>query len=241
MIANIMCRYSLFADYSNISISAKNIELLLREFNDEKMIPEKINGTNTLGQMIPYIHLSSEDDSSFIDVLPERIDVTYISKRLDGFSESEYETIQERIPLQINKLYSAFHNSLQDSNRLAWYTEYVFFDIKDEEMLGFRNRFLKEQISFIADPSDEFSARYVWKSQTEICGRKEEINLLATVNRHKQQFGMTPVDGYKISFDINTFWENKKNRFNADSSTPYIRVARDYQLKLQEDILGEYI
>ena len=44
-------------------------------------------------------------------------------------------------------------------------------------------------------------------------------------------------EGYKISIDINTIWENKRNRFSGQNYDDFIKVATDIQDSVKGSVL----
>ena len=240
MLSNIMCRFSTFADYSNLQYSDQNIKRLSEFISQESFVLNRLMQVDSYNQNVPRIQLIKGNNLLAINFLSERIDIASLSNRLDGFNQNELDDICDKISSYMGKIDELFSDIIQAPNRLAWYTEYVYFDISDDEKKNFRNNFLKDKISIPMDISDEFGVKYAWKTNAEITNKKEDINILATIDRFKQLFNTsTDIDGYKIGFDINTFWENKKNRFSVDSNVQFINMARDFQKDLREDFLKE--
>lgn len=239
MISNIMFRFSTFADYSNIQWSAQNIGNLSKEFSNMGFYPNKLYQVDNAGNSIPRIQMISENGLVTINYLIERIDVTYVSNKLSGFDIAEIDDACNDINTYFDKTLISLGDLIQNSNRLAWYTEYAYFDLSDKEKMGFRNRFLNDDIGGKYTPTDEFRVKYAWKTNMDFGELHEDTNVLVTVDRFRQPFDRATVaDGYKIGFDINTFWEHKKNRFKYETSRAYISASRSIEECIRREVFS---
>ena len=91
------------------------------------------------------------------------------------------------------------------ANRVAWFVSYVLFEIDDDEKQEYINRFLKKPTFYQSNCTDDLLVRFSGRSEYNLAGRKEIINVITTISRLLSSPGAPiEVDGYKIDFDINT-------------------------------------
>ncbi len=142
------------------------------------------------------------------------------------------------------KIEETFVDEIQTANRLAWYTDFDFGD--ENEKVKFKNKFLKENDFYeTLTPSSEFMVRYAGRKETSICNSREVFNIITTIENWKEDQGLNVAkiassDGYKIGVDINTIWENKKNRFSVQHYDEFMKIAVDLQNSVKESFLHEY-
>lgn len=235
MLANIIYKFSTFADYSRINYTPENMTKLLNVYANKDLLPGVIMQPSEDG-MSQRIQLSNTDRTLIVSVLRERIDVERYSDKREGFNKAEISILRDELGLMIQKIYSLFGNTLPDAYRLAWNVSYAYFDISAETKEAFRNKFLKS-FSFYTDHStDEFIAQYAATLPRDIENRAEIINVLTTMGRLFRDASVGfPVDGYKIDIDVNTHQDNRKNRFVETSIPEFISVAYD----IQQNLIGE--
>lgn len=227
MFANIAYRFTAFADYSVLSFSQERMTSMFKAFEDFSLIPsivpDVISDINS-----PRMRFITDTGLS-IAMMSERIDIEIVSKKREGFSESEKDKAASTLLQCIERIYNTFSLIIQDADRLAWGASFVYADISREDKEKFRDRFLKPISFYDGIITDEFNVQY--------CGRKpvllnnslgeEKINILTSVSNY---YGtLSNIDGYLVMFDINTIPENKKNRFNIEGFKIFIDKARKIQ------------
>lgn len=89
-----------------------------------------------------------------------------------------------------------------------------------------------------SNSTDDLLVRFSGRDESSIAGHLETINAITTISRLISVPGaLIEVDGYKIDFDINTWQENRKNRFDCPNIENFIAVACEYQNKLEADFI----
>lgn len=138
----------------------------------------------------------------------------------------------------LSTVYQVFDEVIPIANRVAWFVSYVLFEIGDNEKQEYINRFLKKPVFYQANSTDDLLVRFSGREESLIAGRKENINVITTISRLLSDPGApVEIDGYKIDFDINTWQENRKNRFDCPNIEDFIAVAYGYQNKLEADFI----
>ena len=210
MLSNVLCQFSTFADYSNLST-----EKLLSAFGNRLMPTMFRDSQNSI-----VVSLADPAMPFFVQIFPSRINIIRISERKEGFAPEELGKIQELFLDSMFKIEETFVDEIQTANRLAWYTDFDFGD--ENEKVKFKNKFLKENDFYeTLTPSSEFMVRYAGRKETSICNSREVFNIITTIENWKEDQGLNVAkiassDGYKIGVDINTIWENKKTVFQCN-------------------------
>lgn len=138
----------------------------------------------------------------------------------------------------LSTVYQLFDEVIPMANRVAWFVSYVLFEIDDDEKQEYINRFLKKPTFYQSNCTDDLLVRFSGRSEYNLAGRKEIINVITTISRLLSSPGAPiEVDGYKIDFDINTWQENRKNRFDCSNIENFISVACEYQNNLEADFI----
>ncbi len=236
MLANICYKFSTFADYSNITYSAENIKKMMDVFDDGDFVPGMVNQIAPEARMPQRLQLASADQLRTITILNERIDIEVYSDRKSGFAEADVPIIQSFMAESIRKIYEVFEENIPDAYRLGCNVDYVYFEITPEEMMTFRNRFLKDTSFYEKYATDEFIARFAGKVDGALAGKEEWYNALTTIERLFSTPGIGyQVEGYKTRFDINTNQANRKNRFAGEVFREFINCAYNIQKHLEGD------
>ena len=238
MVSNILYRLVAFADFSNLGNTKENISALEKEFADEKYTISPLVEANGLGNIYRGNTLIGSDNNPIINISSQRIEVIRGSDKKTGFDETEQLIVKEQLTKYLSRVYDCFSSCIQDSNRLAWVTEYAFFEIDEETMSSFRNRFLIPLNYYTEKSTNEFVAKYAGVDEKIICGRQENLNVISTIRRWFPGQGMgyvASVDGYGVEIDINTVARNKKNRFSLESFGEFVSVADE----IKSDLVGE--
>ena len=238
MLSNVLCQFSSFADYANLNLGT---EKLLSAFGNRLMPTTFRDSQNSI-----VVSLADPATPFFVQIFPFRIDVIRVSERKEGFAPEELGKIQKLFLDSMCKIEETFVDEIQTANRLAWYTEYTYFDFGDEnEKVKFKNKFLRENDFYeTLIPSSDFVVRYAGRKETSICDSREVFNIITTIENWKEDQGfvakIASSAGYKIGVDINTIWENKKNRFSVQHYDEFMKIAVDLQNSVKESFLHEY-
>lgn len=160
------------------------------------------------------------------------------SGRKEGFSDDEKKSLRSEIYQLLKTVYQLFDEVIPIANRVAWFVSYVLFEIGDNEKEEYINRFLKRPAFYQSNSTDDLLVRFSGRDESSIAGHLETINAITTISRLISVPGAPiEVDGYKIDFDINTWQENRKNRFDYPNIENFIAVACEYQNKLEADFI----
>ena len=234
MLSNMLYQFSIFADYSNLDFLK-----ILSSFGKLSLVPNVVSRSDDDGRICTGMSFSTSQMPFFIRTFPDRIDVLHIAERKEGFEAQEQGEICERLRSSMHTIENIFSEIIQLANRMAWYTEYVYFGIDYETRMKFKNRFLKDIDFYREKTQPEFMVRYVGKDEKSVNGVNERINIVTSIENWRQN--ILPVisfsEGYKISIDINTIWENKKNRFSGQNYDDFINVAIDIQNSVKGSVL----
>lgn len=238
MLSNIKYRVSLFADYSNIFFSNDNVRVLLDEFQIKDFYPSVIPEINSVGNKHQGIMLCNKNNTFSVSVMAERVDVTIISELKRGFDKEELEDIYNVLELSVDNIYKSFGDIIQDAYRFAWYTEYAYFQIDEKAKEDYRDRFIKKIDCLEGKNTTEFAVQYAAREETQIQDKKEIMNLIVNINRLLPSPGISNgVDGFLISFDINSHQSLRKNRINSSNIKDYIFAALPFQTELSGGFL----
>lgn len=236
MISNVLYRIISFADYSNISYSPSVISLLKDKFGSGytfNQLPEPLlNGNLHFG-----INMISPDMSIHpnINLGSMRIEMAMASNKKTGFDDEDLTNAKKSMINSFSILYSLFSEVMQDANRLACISNYAFFEIDENEMYSFKERFLKPLGYYNDKSTTEFMAKYAGLDSKQINGREEKLNVISTLYRLFQNQG-APIDGYGLELDINTVAENKKTRFSFDSFDDFVSIANSIKTIVVGDV-----
>ena len=241
MISNVGYRFTVFADYSNLCFSRESMNKIFDAFNGIDIVPAVVQEVSPDAGVSQRMRFVTNDGIS-IALMSSRIDIDIISGKKEGFLEEEKGKVSSILLQYMTRIYSAFGKMIQDANRMAWGSTFVYFDISSEEKRNFRQRFI-QPIRFYRDISvDEFNVCYVGRKKIQITScDQEEINILTQIieyvsDNEPRVYGN--ISGYIISFDINTVPENKKNRFGAQTFDSFINIAREIQKDVGNDFLN---
>lgn len=238
MVSNISYKLSAFADYTNISCTSENIMKIISAFKGIDFLPNVISEMLSDGNVSQRIQLRIASGGLSVTILSERIDIELSSGRKEGFSADEKKSLQKELYQMLSTVYQVFDEVIPIANRVAWFVSYVLFEIGDNEKQEYINRFLKKPAFYQANSTDDLLVRFSGREESLIAGRKENINVITTISRLLSDPGApVEIDGYKIDFDINTWQENRKNRFDCPNIEDFIAVAYGYQNKLEADFI----
>lgn len=234
MLSNMLYQFSIFADYSNLDFLK-----ILSSFDRMPLFPNVISRSDNDGQICPGMSFGASHMPFFIRTFPDRIDVLRIAEQKEGFDAQEQGEICEQLRSTMHTIENIFSEIMQLANRMAWYTEYVYFEIDYETRIKFKKRFLKEIDFYREKTQPEFMVRYVGKDEKSVSGGNELINIVTSIENWQQNISpaISLSEGYKISIDINTIWENKRNRFSGQNYDDFIKVATDIQDSVKGSVL----
>lgn len=240
MISNIEYRLTAFADYSNLCFSQENMNKIFEAFEGIELVPAVISEISTEAGTSQRMRFVTNNGIS-IALMSNRIDIEIISGKKEGFSEEERGKASSTLLQCMTNIYAAFGKIIQNANRLAWGTIFVYFDISTEEKVRFKQRFI-QPVHFYEDiGTNEFQVCYVGRKAVQIASfEKEEVNVLAQIREYISDnepriYGN--ISGYMISFDINTVPENKKSRFDKQSFDSFVAIA----CEIQEEVSGDFL
>ncbi len=241
MISNISYKLSTFADYSGISYTSANMMKAMQAFEGLELLPGVAQEISPDGNASRRIQLVSANGALTITVYSTRIDVEITSLEKAGFSDLEKEKILPDLENIISSLYEKFNQIMPIPNRIAWFTSYVYFEIDSEKKNKFRETFIKPTHFYGTNLTDEFMVRYAGREDVRINELDEKFNIITTITRWLTDQGTNmEVDGYKIDFDINTWQENKKNRFEKEDIKEFVKKSIEFQKSLEEDFIDEF-
>ena len=238
MVSSILYRLVAFADYSNLNYDSTVLSVLENLFRDQYSITPSPEPSLTGN---PYIGLnlsSNDEDLPIISIGSMRIEIAMPSKKKTGFDEKDLECAKNKMVSSLISIYGCFKSRIQDAYRLAWISNYAYFEIGNKEMSDFRNRYLKPLRYYDDKSTNEFVAKYAGMDSKTINGSEEKLNVLSTIYRWFPSQGtgsVTIVDGYGLELDINTVSENKKNRFSSHSFGEFVSFAD----AIKNEIVGE--
>lgn len=244
MVSNISYRLIAFADYSNIRYDNDTAALLTSKFSEDQYNFSQILDPNAMGQLIPGFALvpGININSPIITVFPGKIDIRVGSNRKEGFSTDEQITAGNILCDYFKRFSNCFGDKLQDSNRLALITEYVYFEIGNTEKGAFRDKFINAPACYDGKKTDEMVVKIFGKDRKTFNGRDEDINFITTVDRWFPGggIGMTAsVDGYRVELDLNTSPENKKNRFEASAIPEFVEQMQKLKAEVIKEIFDD--
>lgn len=239
MLSNISYKFSAMADFSSIQYNQETLIKLLQGFEGEHWVPNMMqmptpNGYVTGGG----IQLFSEQNNRNMVLMPNRFDVQWSAEQKQGFMDEEQESAFCEMPEQMKRLYGILGDGIPEAMRLAWDVVYAYFEIDEIKRMQFRSRFVRDVPFYTEHAVDEFAVNFVGRTETDIAGAKENINVVTNLNRWFPEAGMGfRVDGYRIEFDINTDQWNKKTRFAPEMFGEFVTKAVEIQRKLEEEVL----
>ena len=241
MISNIEYRLTAFADYSNLCFSQENMNKILGVFERIELLPSVVREISPEGGTSQRMRFVTNNGIS-ITLMSNRIDVDIISDKKEGFLEKGKAQVLSTLLQYMKSIYTAFGNMIQDANRLAWGTIFVYYEITAEEKVKFKQRFMQPVRFYKGIDTDEFQVCYVGRKKVHVapCG-EEDMNILAQIREYVSDdepriYGK--ISGYMISFDINTLPDNKKNRFTVQSFDSFVRIASEIQNDVGRDFLN---
>ena len=243
MLSNIRYRLTLFADYSNIYYSLNNTSKLIESFSDEQLFSSVLSETDNMGNRRNGIVLFNNERTFTVSIMSGRIDVVITSEEKEGFEESKLDLVRNKLTYAVKNIYDSFQDYIQDAYRMAWYTEYVYFEIDEKMIIDYKNRFIKQVRCIEGIDTSEIEIQYAAVASTDVIDFKERYNQIIRIERVFPQTISSSfyVDGYRISFDINTHQDNKKNRINIENIKEYIDAAIGFQMKLKGGFIDEFI
>lgn len=240
MLSNIMYKFSVFGDFTQLKYTSENIKNMLDIKSEKVLLPNVISQLGVSGSVEQRIQLVSVDHTVTLSVLQERIDVEIYSDKQEGFHDEDVKKTMDELRSIMGQIYNVFSDDIPMATRIAMITSYVYFDISDEEKIRFRNRFVND-IGFYKDTmTDEFFIDLVGNVTYNMNNRDEMVNAITMIKRLFPSAGIGvdgPVDGYQVDFDINTVPKNKKNRFAPDVYEEFFKQFEDTVSSLRVDIL----
>lgn len=243
MLSNIKYRLSCFADYSNIYYNSEKVDKIISKFSDSILIPSILPEADSVGIVRNGILLTDQTKLFSIAIMGGRIDATLVAGNKEGFEPEKIDEIKHQLINSFNSVYDVFSESIQDAYRMAWYTEYVYFEIDDNHIISYKDKFAKPVDCIKGIETTEFSTKYSAIDLAEIDEKNEKYNLITNINRIQPGSGgfYDRVNGYMIGFDINTHQNSKKNRINMMNFEKYVDTAIEFQEKLKRGFIDELI
>jgi hypothetical protein len=245
-------KISVFGDFVDITPSPENMVLLLKEFENDKMVTSLFQ---ELPQIPPIGVLTVEISSSFIQNPPsqqrialvttdgqekiaigsKRIDYEIITNESNGLSSEHFVEYNTRMCKALNLLLEKFNKR---SWRLALNTQSIVNITETEQVECFRK--FSNPISLYKDiiPA-EWSTRLLTRQTVEIEGESDALNIITILS--KSQFSkivgeeIMIMDGFGIELDINTVPENVANRFTGSCIQSFTTSA----LTIWNEIWGD--
>ena len=238
MIANVLYRFSIFADFQFITYNKQNIIKLLKVFDNEEFLPSVIQELLPTGVIAQRIQLIAKDGFSSITFLSERIDIQIIASRKEGFNNVEIKSNKDLLANYMKTIYDVFSDVIPEANRLAWIVDYVNFELTSEQKSLFKNRFQKELPFFKEGETEDMLIRYSAKKRSSVNNKEEVFNVITTIGKWlTNPQTELEIDGYKIEYDINTDGNNKKNRFDKESFDDFISKASAFQEEMNKEFV----
>lgn len=90
MVSNVMYKFSVFGDFSQLKYSSDNMKKLLDVKAEKILIPNVISQAGLSGTVEQRMQLVSTDHTIIISVLQERIDVEIYSDKQTGFGSEHF-------------------------------------------------------------------------------------------------------------------------------------------------------
>ena len=240
MLSNVMYKFSVFGDFSQLKYSSDNMKKLLDVKAEQTLIPNVISQAGISGMVEQRMQLVSMDHTIIISVLQERIDVEIYSDKKIGFGNEHIEKIVIQLTNLMRQICLVFQERISDAARMALVTRYVYFDITDERKADFRDRFVNTLDFYNDKMTDEFLVNIVGNITYKINNNDEVMNVVTVINRlfPSQGIGVDiPVDGYQIDFDINTMPQNKENRFKPEVYDEFAKQFEETIVELRNSVL----
>lgn len=238
MVSNITYKLSVFSDYLRFSYNKDDLISILGAFDEVPLAPAVFQEWLPNGTVSQRMQFSANNGLLLITVLTERIDIQITSNRKDGFTEPELNNVKTKLLDYMNIMLEIASNKAEKPYRLAWFTTYVYFEQSEQAKKDYRNKFLKTLDFFETNPLNDMVVRYGAQRCVKIGDVEETLNVLLTINRHFMELGPEMrVDGYKADYDINTWQENSKNRFDVSDVKSFVEKAYSLQLELDKEVL----
>ena len=241
MISNITYRLIAFADYSNIRFNNDTAASFSTEFSENNYRFGQIFDPMPAGQLVPGFMLmpNGNGECPIISIFPGKVDIRVGSTKKEGFSSGEQRRFCSVLCEYLDRIYGTFEGKLQDPNRLALITEYVYFEIDREKKALFRDKFIHAPSYYDGKLTDELFVRIFGKEKRIINDIEEDINCVTTIDRWLPGGGIGPtasVDGYRVELDLNTASDNKRNRFSRDSIIEFVDQMQGIKEELFKEI-----
>ena len=239
MFSNVIYKLSTFSDYSSISYNQDDTFTFIKSLSDFNLVPSIYQEILPNGSLSRRLHFLG-NNGLLIMINSGRIDIQLTSDKKEGFDKEAISSIKEIFMKIYNCIFSLWGEIVSNPNRLAWYTSCVYFEITENQKADYRNRFLKEISFFKEDRLDDMIVRYATRKDANIQDLNEKINIITTINRIEENLDSdAPIDGYRIDYDINTWQNNKRNRFSCENIETFMNISTDLQQKLDEEFLHE--
>lgn len=205
MIANIMYKFSIFGDFTQLKYSSENMKNMLDVKSEKALLPNVISQIGVSGGAEQRMQLVSNDHTIILSVLQERIDIEIYSDKQEGFRDEEINKIMDTLGSIMEQINNVFQDNIPLANRMALVTSYVYFDVSDEDKLRFRNRFVKPLDFYKETMTDEFFVNLVGNITYNINNRDEKMNVVTVINRLFPSVGKGidgPADGYHDNIGV---------------------------------------
>ena len=239
MISNVMVRLSVFADYSMLVYDRKDVVKIMECFDEYNLAPSQVMEVDLNGISVPRMMFVGLDNYFSIVIFGNRIDITRVSERKQGFDSDEIADIKTLFVKTYDRLYDIFGKRIPIPYRLAWFTNYVYFEINAEQRRAFRDRFLNRIDFFEENRLDDMLAKYGTRRKEKINDQDEQINVLTTLKRWEANSGIEQIaDGYCMELDINTWQNNRVNRFQSKDVDVFMDIAENYQKNVKEEVFN---
>ncbi len=237
-IANIVCKLSSFANYTDLNYDKDDVIKILGAFDDPSLAPSVVSEFRADGVVKQRMHFTAQNGLSFFQINSDRIDIQMTSNEKSGFSVDKLPEVRCYLCETLEKLYGVFSDRAPIPYRLAWNTSYVYFEITSEQKDEYRNKFLRELDFFKDNRLDDTIIRYAGRREALIRKATEKLNVLATINSFLAEPGTeNAIDGFKIDYDINTWQGNRRNRFCIESFAEFIEKAVIIEGELNKELL----
>lgn len=212
------------------------IAKLLQVFEGTDFVPNIVH-TMQIGPMSQtrqQLQLMTKDMEWSIEFEPHRISIN--KNNLPGKDIGTAEQFAQASSDYCSRLSDIVSVS---ANRLSFNTRGILHEMSKEELEKAGSKLLNLPTFYTENRLVEWNTRAVARYDATLNGNTEILNVISDISRipltPKDQRDSKNLDCLEIGFDINTFQDNKKQRFRIQESDAFIKEA----IKLNQRLLSE--
>ena len=230
-------QFGFYAPGSRLEPSPEILGDLLKAFSGTDFMPTTVQEMRLgpVAETRQQLHLVTKNNAWCIEFEPHR--VTFIKKNVPNMEIGTLQKFSQDVADFAARLASVV--SL-NGNRLSYVTKGWLLEMKGEVLEGVAPKLLTMPPFYQENTPSEWSTRTVARYETSINDNPEIVNVITDINRiqgiRREKTEPKEFSCLEVGFDINTFQNNTKRRFQLNDAEVFMQEAETISQRLLTEI-----